>query len=327
MRHVALAAFVLVVPLLFSSPVSGQDLSGIPGAFVDVGYGSRPAAMGGAHVGLADGPFGIQWNPAGMAHHDSTTIAFSYIDQMGLFDYQHLAGSHPFSEKYAVGLAAVPTGNKALRELTVQVGAAGSYRNWSFGLGLKYRHASYGNNVLDPDDYAVFEPDEIQQGISNQVSGSANGFGIDLGIMYRPTSRASVGLRVRDLIAPMTWNSEVSNPDREARGTYTEGIPTEVTFGTAYFLRDNIIVTADYSPALQDGTVNKIRVGGEATLLDVISLRGGMEQWINDRNDEKYSVGFGIHVPIRNEIAINADYTYRFEEINNTHHVTLSISF
>lgn len=326
-RRVTVALLLSVASVLFSTSAAGQELSGIPGAFVDVGYGARPVAMGSAYVGLADGPFSIQWNPAGMAHHDSTKIAFSYIDQMGLFEYQHLAGSYPFGDNYGIGLAAVSTGNEAYRELTVEAGIAGSYRAWTVGLGIKYRNASYGNNTLSPDNYAVFEPNEIEKGISNQVSGSANGFGLDLGVMYRPDPRVSVGLRVRDLIAPMQWNSEVENPNLEARGSYVENIPTEVALGTAYFVRENVVITTDYVPALLDGTVNKIRVGGEATLLEVISLRGGIEQRINDRSDEKYSLGFGINVPIRDELYVKADYTYRFEQINSTQHITLSVSF
>ncbi len=330
MRRLASTLFLFLISLsvpLFPTAASGQELSGIPAAFVDVGYGARPAAMGGAFVGLSDDAFSVQWNPAGMARQDSTKISFAYIDQLGLVGYQHLAASVPLGQKFGFGAAAVSSGDEAMRELTFQMGIARSFRSLSFGVGVKYRNASYGNNTLDPDDYAVFEPEEIQEGISNQVSGQANGFGLDLGVLYQPDSPVSVGLRVRDIIAPIKWNSEVNNSDRETLGSYRERIPMEIALGTAYFVRNNVVITADYSPGIHDETVNKIRVGGEGKFLGVLSLRGGMEQRVNDRNDEKYSLGIGVELPIQDQFLISADYTYRFEEINKTQQVSMSIHF
>jgi len=330
MRRLILAVLLLSISspvLLFSTSANGQELSGIPAAFVDVGYGARPAAMGGAFVGLSDDAFSVQWNPAGMSRQDSTKVSFAYIDQLGLVNYQHVATSVPLGEAYGLGAAVVASGDEAMRELTFQLGVSRSFRSLSFGVGLKYRNASFGNNTLDPDDYAVFEPWEIQNGIANQVSGQANGFGLDLGVLYQPDLPVRVGLRVRDIIAPMRWESEVSNPDRETLGSYTERIPMEIGLGTAYFVREDVVITADYSPGVEDGVNDRVRVGGEAQFLGVLSLRGGLEQRINDRDDEKYSLGLGVEVPIGSELFISADYTYRFEEINRTQHVSLSVSF
>ncbi|MBU1680098.1 MAG: hypothetical protein KKD86_14825, partial [Bacteroidetes bacterium] len=54
-----------LVFILFNGALHAQDLSGIPGAFVDIGFGAKPVAMGGAFVGLANDVNSIIWNPAG----------------------------------------------------------------------------------------------------------------------------------------------------------------------------------------------------------------------------------------------------------------------
>lgn len=317
---------VLLFSPLFANRADAQDLSGIPGAFVDVGFGARPVALGSAYVGLADDVHSVVWNPAGLATLSNYQIAFSYIDQLGLVDYQHAAASAPFGFG-ALGLAVIANGDDAMRELSVHAAYARSISDFHVGLALKYRNASFGNNTMSEDDFVVFEPDEIADGLASQVSGSASGFGLDLGVLYQPTPKVSFGLMLRDLVAPVSWDSQTGTADRPARGSYNESIPFEAALGTVYRVSPNFMVTADYNPALSDEVSNKVRVGLETKLLNVLSLRGGMQQFVNDLRDEKYALGFGLDVPVMGSAHVMASYTYLFESLDNSQHISFAVSF
>ncbi len=64
MKSNGASLLLLILCFVIAAPAAGQDLSNIPSAFVDVGYGARPMGMGGAFVGLADDRNAVVWNPA-----------------------------------------------------------------------------------------------------------------------------------------------------------------------------------------------------------------------------------------------------------------------
>lgn len=318
----------LLAALFTAGAPAAQDLSSIPGAFVDVGFGARPVALGSAYAGLADDAHSIMWNPAGMARHTSYNAAFSYIDQLGLVDYQYAAITAPLSAGVqGAGLAVIASGDEMYREMAIYGGYARAFDRVAVGINVKYRRASFGNNTMREEDYAVFDQDEIQQGMAAQVRGSAGGFGLDVGMLFQAHSRLSVGLMLRDVLAPVSWNSENNDPNRPARGSYSERLPFEAAVGTVYHVTPSFLVSADYNPALSDEVSNKVRVGAEATFLDLLSLRAGMQQFVNDQRDEKYALGFGLQVPLLRDVRIYADYTYLIEELANSQHVSLAVSF
>lgn len=315
--------------VLATGTLAAQDLSPIASAFADIGFGARPAALGSAYTGLADDVNSIQWNPAGIAYQDAYGVGFSYIDKVGLIEYQHLAAVVPLQAGvHGVGVSVISSGDDALRELTVSAAYSRVVGPVSVGATVKYRSASFGDNTLSPDDFVVFDPDEIAEGIANQVRGDASGFGFDLGLLYRPSERIGVGIMLRDVYADVSWDSSNDNPTNPARGSYTESVPFEAIIGTAYHFTPTVVVTADYVPSFDDEVSNKIRVGGEVTLFDMVSLRAGVRQRVNDQpEDEKYTFGFGLDIPVMDNITVHAHYTYMIEEIDNTQHLSFAVRF
>lgn len=309
--------------------LAAQDLSPIPAAFVDIGFGARPAALGNAYVGLADDVNSVQWNPAGIATQDNYGVGFSYVDQLGLIEYQNLAAVVPLKPGvHGVGISVISSGDDALRELTVSAAYSRVVGPVSLGATVKYRSATFGDNTLSEGDFVVFDPDEIAQGITDQVRGDASGFGLDLGVLYEPSERISVGLMLRDIYADVSWDSQNGNADSPARGSYSESIPFEAAIGTVYRFTPNILVSADFQPAFEEEISNKIRLGAEATIMDVFSLRAGMQQFVNDLpHDEKYAFGVGFNVPVVQAVSIQAHYTYLIEELANTQHLSFSVRF
>lgn len=320
-----ITTFIFLLPLL----LQGQELSGIPGAFTDIGFGARPSALGFAYTGLADDVHGVIWNPAGLSYVETNEAAFTYTDQLGLVTYNYLAAAMPVSghDNQVIGVAIISSGDKALREWTFQGSYARELWGMMVGFSLKYRYASFGNNRLNYDDYVVFEPDEINEGMLNQVYGSASGFGFDFGVMYELSRRINIGLMLKDIYSPVYWNSQNNNPVNKPKGNYDELVPFEAVFGAAFRVSKEIVVTADYSPDFLPETSPRLSGGAEWKLFDIIYARGGMQYFVNNREDERYSLGTGLDLKVIKDLRVLVDFTYLFEELDNSLRFSLGVEF
>lgn len=317
--------YIFLILTFLQTPA--QELSNFAGAFVDIGFGARPAALGNAFVGLSNDVNTVVWNPAGISTINKTQTAFTYTKLLGLVDYNYLAYSMPLKDGQGAGAALIVSGDAALREYTLNLGYSRKFwlDSLFIGFGVKLRYASFGNNSLNSSDYLLFEPDEISDGILNQVKGSAFGFGIDFGVLYRLNERINVGLMFRDIYSPLFWNSKVDNPDKKAKGKYSELIPFEPTIGTAFRVTEQITVVTDYTSVVRKDVSDKLRAGMEISLLKILSLRGGVQYFLNNEKDEKYSFGMGINFGAGKERRIRLDYTFMMEELANSQRISIGL--
>ncbi len=318
----------LILIMIFPFKASPQGNSGIPASFVDIGFGSRPMGMGGAYTGLANDINALIWNPAGLIALQSKQAAFSFTNQLNLIQYHFLAYGMPLSDNQGLGLGLIYSGDKAMAEMTFQAGYAMTFfKDFSAGINLKFRYSTFGKNSLDPAEFQVFEQDEIQEGILNQVKGSGSGFGVDLGLLYRLNEQIQFGVMVKDIYSPIYWNSSVDNTAKQTKGTYSELIPTEVSFGTSLRLIDNIVFDVDFSPSVYKDVSNKLRSGIEAKLINIISLRTGFQHYTEVESNEKYMFGLGLDFKQIIDLNILVDYTYMIENLANTQRFSIGFSF
>jgi len=318
----------LFMILFLNSVISAQELSGLKGAFGDVGFGARPVALGGAYVGLSDDIHSVIWNPAGLADLDETQVSFTFANHFGLINYHFLAFGLPIEKSIdGIGIGLIYAGDDALNELTFQAGYARKFENLLIGANLKLRYASFGNNSLNDNDFVIFEPDEIIEGRMNQVKGNAFGFGIDIGARYQLLEKVSIGLMLRDIYSPVFWNSENDNEVLKPKGSYSEVIPFEIITGASMQIFEDLLFNIDYLPSLHSEVSNKIRAGFEARLFSMLYLRAGTNQFLNNENDDKYVVGIGLDLGVMSDMNIKFDYTYLIEDIANTQRIFVGIAF
>lgn len=315
--------------LLFcSGSILSQDLSGISGAFVDIGFGARPVSMGSAYVALANDVNSVLWNPAGLTSIDKKQAAFSFTNQYGLLNYHYVAFTTPLKSEYnGIGGAIIYSADDALSEMTFQIGYALRFEKLSLGLSIKYRRASFGNNTISDADYLIFEPDEIEEGRLNQVNGSGNGVGFDVGLQYSFNDRITLGVMFRDIYSPVFWNSSVDNEAVKSKGSYSELIPFEPILGTAIKVSDDITMTTDYAPAVGSEMNDKFRTGIEARFFELLYLRGGYQNYVNNFPDDKFVLGFGVDVNVLTELNVLVDYAFMIEELANTHRFSIAFEF
>jgi len=319
-----------VMMLCFGSLNIIAQTSSIPAAFVDVGYGARPVAMGSAYSGLADDVNALFWNPAGLNHLEDKQAAFTTANLLGTVRYNIISYAMPlkFGEvQQGGGIAVISSGDEALKEFTLLAGYSRRILGIDIGLNLKYRYASFGKNGIDRNETQVFSDAEYYDGLMNQVHGNANGFGMDIGLMYQLNEKIRCGLMVRDIFSPVSWNSAVNNTSLKTKGKYTENVPTEVVVGTSYKVFDEFLVTADYQPSLSKDVNNIIRGGAELKLFKHLFIRAGLQDVVNDQPDEKYAFGLGLQMNLGKGTGISFDYSYVIEELANSNRITVGLTF
>jgi hypothetical protein len=321
--------FVMVISSVLESGMLAQQVSSIPGSFVDVGFGTRPVAMGYAFVGLADDENSTYWNPAGLSQAKGFQTGFSQLDHWGLVTYNYAAMTIPsFGQNQSLGVALISSGDDALSELSVHAAYGFRIKFLSFGAAVKYRSAAFGKNTLSEDSYQVFDPEEIRIGMGQQVTGDAFGIGVDLGMLVHINESIQFGVMARDYKAPMQWSSSaVESSSYSAKGDYAEDLPMEILFGASGRMGEDLVLVADYVPAMDNERTTWVRAGFEKRLAKVFMLRGGTEQGINNRDDDKITVGTGLDLRIQNAIRIKADFTYVMDPIKDSQRFSFSIHF
>ncbi|MFA5833584.1 MAG: hypothetical protein WDA22_08915 [Bacteroidota bacterium] len=320
---------ILILLSICGSLLTAQQLSSIPASFVDIGFGARPAALGGAFTALANDANSTLWNPAGMASARNSQSSFSTTKQLGLLTYNSFSTIIPLTRsRQAFGLAVISSGDKSLQEITVQMSYARSFgEKLRIGVSGKYRNASFGNNAFNSDTYILFEQDEISEGQMNQIQGSASGFGVDVGLQYSLSSKIQFGVMAKDVYAPLQWNSVSHNTTKKAKGKYDEPIPTELSIGTSLKMFENVVVTSDYHPALSGSGTNALNSGMEIVLLQMISLRGGIRQPFNNDADAKYTAGLGINYSFGKNFCVLLDYSMIREFLADTQTLSVGMEF
>ena len=320
-----------ILLLLMVSAVSqstAQSISNIRASFVDIGFGARPVAMGNAFVGLADDINSVFWNPAGLATLAGYNVSFTHTRQLQLIDYQYFAGNIPIiANRMGAGLAIISSGDDLMRELTIQAGYGVRIKRLSIGIAAKLRNSSFGNNTFNEDDYTVFDPSEINQGRLDRVRGSANGFGLDVGLLYKVSTPVSIGISVKDALAILSWDSQNDNPENPTMGAYNENLPYEIALGLSYKPNQNLTLVADWVPGVYSDVDHFLRIGTEAKFFSFLLIRAGTQQAINVYDDEKYMFGSGFMYSIRSDLTLFFDYTYMIEEIAQTHRFSIALRF
>ena len=312
-RKMRTVIYVYVILILVFSLGFGQNISNIPGAFVDVGYGVRPMGMGGAFTAVSDDPNTAYWNPAGLLKVKYSGISLMYTKQMNLIPYYFSTFQMKITDDQAVGAALMYNGDDVYSEFSFS--GAYSYHAGQFfpdpfkklyvGGAIKYRHAGFGNN---PD------------GGIGQISGSANGFGIDLGALWEILPGYSVAITWKDFSDMLNWNSRAD--DLNYSNSYNEDIPASLTIGMAVKSSKKMTLALDFKKSLRLDTHDRIAFGVEKEIFHFLIPRFGVSQNLFAATDElnrHLNAGLGIKTEFpESNIAVAFNFAYQFTDINPT---------
>lgn len=302
--------------------------------FLTVGVGARALGMGGAHVALADDATAAYWNPAGLADVPGFGFAAQRADlfqqgtvspvySRGLAQYNFANAVFPFQENGKLAISWARMGIDDIPRVTFTDnngdGILGTYRDQNF------------NGKKDPGEYYIDTPvvaeyfsqaDDalfisyarragnalalggslklIRQSLYNQ---SGTGFGLDIGAVYSIGKYVRTGLMVEDVTGTrVRWNT-ASRPTYVLNANPKVGVAASVPYKT--LLRATVAADADLGRAArlsEESGESRLHVGGELTLLRLVSLRAGLDAG-------EFTTGAGFRIPAKSA-EIQVDYAF-----------------
>jgi hypothetical protein len=230
--------------------------------FLLIAPNSRASAMGEGGVGLADDAWAIYWNPAGFAFQHGSEASLSRANWLPAFNLSdlwiaHMAYKQPIEE--LDGVAAIGLTYLNLGEFTQTLNdptPLGTFTAYEYALSLAYGTKltnTLGIGVVARLIHSSLSPMGTAQ---EQGSGTATGFGFDLGLLYRP-EKVPIPFTDLDMGGRLSLGFDLSNVGPHIfyiDKAQADPLPQNLRMGFAYKILEseynNFTVIADFSRLL-----------------------------------------------------------------------------
>jgi opacity protein-like surface antigen len=206
------ALFAMAFGLSGAAFAFGQDDVGTTSAaFLKLGSGARPEAMGEAYVGVADDAAGIAFNPAGMALNLNGELAASHTVWFQGMSYENLNGIVSLGDGGMLGATfdflsipaiqrTVATGINNPNDPSQNYTVDGSFSPYDMQVAVAYARPLLPH-LLGGANFKL-----INQDIDTQ---STFGIALDLGLMWEtPFKDLTAGLALQNMGTPIKLESE-----------------------------------------------------------------------------------------------------------------------
>jgi len=272
-----LALFFL---LIFTTSSYALGTGGYAGAFLRMGLGARPLALGSAFTAVAEETYAAFYNPGGLPYllrrEASLSVSVLPLDRH-IYYVGYAQPIHPKAEGesrifrggFAVGW--INSGVNAIDARDFDGNPLGALSNSENAFFLSFALQPHERVALGLTGKLLYHrfPSITDQGDAI----SSTGFGFDVGIMVRPFPNLSAGITLKDLNAKYTWNTEKLY---ERATTTTDRFPQRVSGGVAYRIPAyGLTLVADIED--NDKQDPEYHAGAEAVFGSHFALRGGLQ--------------------------------------------------
>ena len=302
--------FSLLITGVLGGTAAQAASPGTTGAqFLRINIDPRAAGMGGAYTALAEGPEATHWNPAGLGpwnprNEPGWIFAAEHIERFEDVNFEHLALSRTFADRWGVGLSVKLLRTQDTRR-AAPGGVLGDFSNSDLAVGL-----SLGRTIGDIDVGLTYR--RIESRLADERA-SANA--IDVGLKYHLGERWTLATTVRNFGDDLVF-FQVGDP-----------LPTEFRAGVSYQAAPRVgrnhplyTLSADFiQPRELDPRAS---IGGEIRPLDFLALRAG---YLANADAASQGVSAGIGVTVQN---VSMDYAYEpFGDLGEVHRLGLRFDF
>jgi len=266
-------------------------------------YPARILSMGGAPIADTQNASASFANPACLATGRLIQVSFSQMQWIQDIQTQLLTASMPLS----VGTAAIALSSTNVADIPIREvpgPALGSFTSHSTTIQLGY--ALNLTSDIDVGATAKYLYDKM-------YIDDASGYGLDVGVLYRgPIDGLSMAAAITNVGKMNAFRSQSTDLPTDV------DIGADYTFSTGDFLFAGALALGQETGA---GGTSEIRVGGEATYNDLLSVRVGYQTGYDVRG---VSVGLGIHYSF-----VQLDYAYiPFSEgFGDANVITIGVNF
>ncbi len=294
---------IISVLLLISFPLT------VYSAFLDFGWGARPAGMGGAFTAIADDANAPLWNPAGIGRVGTKNLMFMHaIPYMGL-------------ENVGVGLEyasfVLPLNENIFALSWTNFTSANQYSENAFY--LTYSRPISENFFIGGNCKLLGNNYSIEAGFDDPVFDAGTGkysIDADAGVLFCLPNKLCLGAVIRNIIEADIGLYDVDKLKREIRA------------GIAYYLLDDLVLAVDVD--YKDVTLLEIYGGAEMWFMNrKLGVRGGTNYRNNDIHEVTAGATYRQSLGGKRSITIDYCCVLPLTIIGNnlSHRLALSLGF
>ncbi len=307
--HIVFALIVL------GTALSDAQLAGSPGAFARMGFGARGMGLGNAMTAVRTGENSGFYNPAAVAQLKNQHVSIAYSSLSLDRSLNSIFFSMPIDTNAGIAFGILNSGvsdidgrdNDGFKTETYSV----SENQFFLSFALRIRKMTIGLTTK-MYYFSLFE----------KLSSTAVGF--DAGIMLPLSQNLTLAAAVKDLNAHYRW--ETSDLYGQFGNSTINKFPTRQTIGLSYQLNEfGALLSAEYEHSNRRTDI--IRMGGEFTPIEMLTLRAGIDGWDLSASDQAHpSFGFTLRTDYTDwKPSLNYAYILEPYGLFTIHVISLSI--
>lgn len=293
------------------------------GTQVNIPVGARNVAMAGADLVYAHGVDAVYWNPAGMGAVTAANGTFSNMSYIADISVNYLAVGSNFG---GFGNIGVSVKSLDFGDIPVTTVEAMDGTGANFSPTFMTMAVTYGKMFTDRINFGVTSK-MVYESIPRA---SASAVAFDIGVQYTDFANINglgLALVLKNIGSDMHYSGSGLKTqateddfteffDREA--AYDQ-LPSSYSISGSYKMGGSILLASSFIS--NNTSYDELRLGGEYTLMNMFSLRAGMNSAMLgsdtelDENDVLFgtSFGFGINYELIG-VGFQLDYAYRSTE-------------
>jgi hypothetical protein len=330
----------ICIILLGSFELDAQSKVGTTAVpFLGISVGPRATAMGSAFTAMASDPTSMYYNPGTIAQNTNSQVYISHTDWLVGTSLNWIGLALKLNKADVIGLYVTQLDYGDNERVTTVSQPEGTGERW----GASDLCAALSYARLLTDRFSIGGSVKyIQQQIWNE---SATAFAVDIGLLFvtnfndmrlgMSISNFGTDLQMsgRDLLHQVDLDeNSIGNNETIVARLKTENWPLPLFFrvGMAMELlkKEPVQFTLAADALRPTDNTEIINVGGDLTLMRMLSLRCGYKSLFRERSEEGLTFGAGLHVQVPNMLRMEIDYTLAdFGLFTDIHMIGVGISF
>ncbi|MCB2210636.1 PorV/PorQ family protein [bacterium] len=346
----ALLAVVLLAGLIAPEPVFAQNKVGTTAApFLTIGIGTRPQAMGGAFVAVADDANALYWNPAGLGNLNQMEMLLVHSTWLADMNFEYIGAVFPMGAAGTVGLSTTLLNVGEMEQTTVlqQDGTGLFFNSYDLAIAGHYAYRFY-------DKFSIGGTVKyVHQKIWNE---KASGYAFDIGTLFvTPFKDMRLGMNISNFGSKMQMSGKdllvYHDPDASREGnnelvtaeyeTDQWKLPLTLRLGVSgEFIQTQshrLTYAADW--VVPNDNTESYNVGMEYGFQEMYFLRAGLRSMRPGTYDEEFNLfepdngggftfGGGLVFNISGMFGLGVDYAFEsFDRLGNVHKYSLNLKF
>ncbi len=330
MKKFFIASFFLFSVFAAAQP-KFTEINSKTGVFSRMGFGARGIGMGNAMSSVTTGNLVSYYNPAISPFQENNSVhtGYSFLSLDRSLNFLSFTRKFDFYSSKDTSLDKKPTSTAGISAGIINSGVSGI--DGRDNNGLRTEELSTSENQFFLSVANRFSK-KLSIGIAVKFyyyklyeKISANGFGIDLGALYKINDNWNVSLMISDLNSKYEWDT---SPIYGQQGLSTKDLfPVSKKIGISYYNPELKLLSAFEYENSNAGT-NIIRIGAEYNIYENLFLRGGIDQLNLSNTDAgiKPSLGFS-YIQSFGDFRVGVDYAFMIEQYSPSDRHIIGVNF